>query len=34
MVKRFKYDFTLGSFLFGIVYLTKNVDPDKHVYSG
>ena len=30
MAKRF----TLGNCLFGPVKLTKNVDPDKHKYSG
>ena len=27
-------DFTLGNCLFGSVKLTKNVDPDKYVYTG
>ena len=27
-------DFASGSFLFGAVKLTKNVDPDEYKYSG
>lgn len=34
MSKDLNTKFTLGDCLFGAVKSTKNVDPDKYVYSG
>ena len=33
-IRNLNTDFTLGSFLFGSVKLTKNVDLDKYKYTG
>ena len=34
MSKDLNTDFTLGDYLFGVVKLTRNTDPDKLKYSG